>query len=106
MNKVSITVKGTVIRPSSSLYFNCVLFTICVDNGRPEDEVRTMCKVRLCDTRPGDFIFEENHSGGYNSGVLAMLNAITKECWSVKLIELSWKMQKENLDEIEEHYQA
>ena len=106
MKNIFITVKGVVIRPTCKLLSDYVLFTIYVENGRPQDQIKTMCKVRLYETRPGDFVAEETHSGGYTDGVLAMLDIITKENWGAKLIELSWKMQKENQDEIEEHYEA
>lgn len=104
MKNIDITIKGTMNKPSCKLFSNYVFFTIYVDNGRSQDQIETMCKIRLYETRPGDFFVEETHSGGYTDGVLAMLDIITKENWGAKLIKLSWKMQKENLDEIEEHY--
>ena len=101
MKNIFITVKGVVIRPTCKLLSDYVLFTIYVENGRPQDQIKTMCKVCLYETRPGDFVVEETHSGGYTDGVLAILDIITKENWSVHLIEVAWKMQKDNQEEIE-----
>ena len=105
MNSIDVTIKGTTVKSSHKLTYDYVLFTIYVENGRLQDNIQTMCKIRLYDSRPGDFFQEESHSDGYTSGVLAMLDVITKEYWASRLIDLSWKMQQENLEEIEEHYQ-
>ena len=105
MTGITVTIKGTMVKSSHKLTYDYVLFTIYIEPKRPQDRLQTMCKIRLYDSRPGDFFQEETHSDGYTAGVLAMLDAITGENWDAHLIDLSWKMQQENLEEFEEEHQ-
>lgn len=105
MSNISITIKGVMIKPARKLYSNFVVFSIYVENGVPEEQIKAMLRVRLYETRPGDIIHDERYEDGYTSGFLAMLDLLTKESWSAHLIEVAWKMQKDNQEEIEEHHQ-
>lgn len=105
MTGITVTIKGTMVKSSHKLTHDYVLFTIYVENGRPQDRIQTTCKVRLYKFKLGEFFQEEPQCDGYTSGVLNMLDAITKKYWALHLIDLSWKMQQENLEEFEEEHQ-
>ena len=105
MSNISITIKGVMIKSASELYSDMVVFYIYVKNGVPEEQIKAMCRVRLYDTRPGDIIHDEKYEDGHTTGVLRMLDLLTKESWSAHLIGVAWKMQKDKQEETEEHYQ-